>query len=380
MQTRNDQTDQQIPSKYKILFHINCLEHGGAERVVSNLANKFAAEGHDVTVAVEWIGENEYTLDKSIKHEMVGIDASEAGKGRAAQYLLRIRHLRDCIKREKPDIVIAFAHLAIYRALMATIGMKLPVLISVRTNPIGHYDGRMDKLMIPLLFPRAAGCVFQTTGQRDYFLPHIRDSRIILNPLSEKYLNVRPPESRRKCVVQSGRVVDFKYQPMLVDAFMDVHKKHPDWSLEIYGPDSGDGTWEILTDKIRGYEAEGFIRLMGDSDSLEEDLNDAGVYAFSSEWEGLPNALMEAMALGLPIVSTDCPCGGPATLITDGVDGLLVPIKDKDALAEGILRLIENRPLAEEMGRNARRIADRANPDTVHEQWIGYIEEIIGRG
>lgn len=368
-----------MSAKSKILFHINCLEHGGAERVVSNLANKFAAEGYEVIVAVEWIGETEYPLDKSIKHEMVGIRENETSKGRLTQYLLRIKRLRNLIKTEKPDIVIAFAHLAIYRALMATVGLAVPVLISIRTNPVGHYDGKTDKLLIPLLFPRAAGCVFQTGGQKEYFDAWLKDkSRIILNPLSEKYLNTEPPAARRRCVVQSGRIVDFKYQPMLVDAFMDVHEKHPEWSLEIYGGDSGDGTWEILEDRIDRYNARDFIHLMGDSDSLEKDLNDAGVYAFSSEWEGLPNALMEAMALGLPIVSTDCPCGGPATLITDGEDGLLVPIKDKDALAAGMLRLIEDRELAEKLGRNARNIVDRAHPDIVHRQWAEYIEEIVG--
>ena len=327
-----------MSDKRKILFHINCLEHGGAERVVSNLANKFAAEGYDVTVAVEWIGTNEYELDPRISHVNVGLLKSDESKGRVSQYLTRIRRLRACIREVKPDIVIAFAHLAIYRALMAACGMKVPVLISIRTNPAGHYDGRMDRYMIPLLFPGAAGCVFQTTGQKEWFSPYLKDNcRIILNPLSEKYVGVEPPKKRRKCVVHSGRIVDFKYQPMMVDAFMEVHEKHPDWSLELYGADSGDGTWEILTEKIKDYGAGDFVRLCGDSDSLETVLNDGGLYVFSSEWEGLPNALMEAMALGLPIVSTDCPCGGPATLITDGVDGLLVPIKDKEALAAGML-------------------------------------------
>lgn len=363
----------------KILFHINCLEHGGAERVVSNLANRFAAEGYDVTVAVEWISEVEYPLDERIDHINIGLTEADENKSRAAKYLLRIRRLKECIRRVNPDIVIAFAHLAIYRTLMATYRMKVPVLISIRTDPVGHYDSRMDKLFIPRLFPRADGCVFQTEGQREFFKPYLQEnSRIILNPLSEKYIGVEPPASRRKAVVQSGRLVDFKYQHQLIDAFMRVHDKYPDWILEIYGGDSFDGTREILEERIERYQAHEFIFLKGDSDSLEKDLNDSGVYAFSSEWEGLPNALMEAMALGLPIVSTDCPCGGPATLITEGVDGLLVPIHDPEALAAGMLRLIEDRELAERMGMNARKIVERAHPDIVFKQWADYIEELVG--
>ena len=115
---------------------------------------------------------------------------------------------------------------------------------------------------------------------------------------------------------------------------------------------------------------------LGASDELEKKLEDASLFAFSSDWEGLPNALMEAMALGLPIVATDCPCGGPATLIRDGENGLLVPIKDADAMAAGILRLIEDRELAERLGDNARRIGEEANTEAICRQWKEYIEEL----
>ena len=108
--------------------------------------------------------------------------------------------------------------------------------------------------------------------------------------------------------------------------------------LKIYGGDSGDGTKEQLEELIAERKAEDYVFLMGASDSLEKVLVNASVFAFSSDWEGLPNALLEAMALGLPIVATDCPCGGPRTVMKDGVNGLLVPIKDEEALAEGICR------------------------------------------
>ena len=163
---------------------------------------------------------------------------------------------------------------------------------------------------------------------------------------------------------------------MLLKAFIEVHRKHPDYILKIYGGDSFDGTKEILEGIIAENQAEDYIQLMGASNSLEKELTNAAVYAFSSDWEGLPNALLEAMALGLPIVATDCPCGGPRTVMQDGVNGLLIPIKDQKALEDGINKLIENPEYGEQLGEKAREIANIANAKAIFEQWRDYIEEI----
>lgn len=363
----------------KIVFHLNCLEQGGAERVVTNLANWFAKEGYQVIIATEWYGDHEFQIDPAVRRVHVGLREGDDKKHRLVQFMLRVKYLRAFLREEKPDILIPFARKALYRGLMAAYFMKLPVLISIRTDPAGHYEEKLDKIQIPLLFPRADGCVFQTEGAREFFAPRLqKNSRIILNPINEKYIGVPKPEKRSKTVVQSGRLVDFKNQPMLIRAFVNVHEKHPDYELKIYGGDSFDGTKEILEGLIREFDAGSYIHLMGASDSLEKELTDAAVFAFTSDWEGLPNALLEAMALGLPVVATDCPCGGPRTIMTNEVDGLLIPIKDQEALEQGINRLIEDRDLAERLGNEARRIAERAGSRAVFEQWRDYIEELCG--
>lgn len=364
----------------RIAFHINDLKRGGAQRVITNLANKFVAEGYEVFIATECQEEDEYPIDDRIKRIHVGLRDKDKKKGRITKILLRIKYLKDFVKKYDPDVLIAFTRKSNYRALMAAGNMKVPVVISVRTDPTGHYDSLSDKLQIRWLFPKAAGCVFQTKGQREFFKPYLQDnSRIILNPINPKYIGVEAPAQREKSVVHHARIVDFKNQPMLLRAFIRVHEKHPDYVLKLYGDDSHDGTWEILEKIIADNNAGDYIFLMGGSDSLEKELPKGSVYAFTSDWEGLPNSLLEAMALGLPIVATDCPCGGPATVMTHEVDGLLIPIKNEDALVDGLNRLIENRELAECFGNNARNIAKLASEDAVFRQWKNYLEEILSQ-
>lgn len=361
----------------KIAFHLNCLARAGAERVVTNLSAQFAQAGYEVVIATEWREKEEYELDGRVRRVLVGPEGEEERRGRFFKIWLRYAKLRRFVKKEKPDVLIAFGRKANYRALTATLFMKQKVVVCVRTDPTGHYDLLADKIQIPLLFRRAAGFVFQTAGQRDFFPPFVRKkSTIILNPINPKYIGLPRPQQREKEVVHTGRLVDFKNHPLLIKAFARVHEKHPDYVLKLYGADSGDGTKRIIEELVQKLHAEEYVKLMGGSDELEKLLPKAGVYAFSSDWEGLPNGVLEAMAMGLPVVATDCPCGGPATVIKDGENGLLVPIMNEDALTEAICRLIEDRDFAKRLGENAAKIAETANGEAVFEQWRAYLESL----
>lgn len=361
----------------RIVFHLNCLERGGAERVVANLSEQFALHDYEVYIATEWQGEDEYEIDSRIARVHVGLTKKQEQDGRIKKFIDRIVNLRKFIKEVKPDIIIAFARKANYRALTATIGTKIPVIISVRNNPKGYYDFLFDKIQIPILFRRAAGCVFQTPEQQAFFPEFIqRKSKIILNPINDKFIGNPIPAKREKTVVHSGRLVNFKNQLMLIRAFENVHKKHPDYILKMFGPDSFDGTKEKLENLIEEYHAYDYVKLMGGSNQLEKDMINGAVAAFSSNYEGLPNAMLEAMALGLPVIATDCPPGGPRMVITPEQNGLLIPVNDDEAMTKAINRLIEDREFAEKLGRNAAQIREIAGADVIFEQWKNYIEEI----
>ena len=139
----------------------------------------------------------------------------------------------------------------------------------------------------------------------------------------------------------------------------------------------GYGTKEKLEKLIADNNAGDYIFLMGGCNTLEKEIPKGEVYAYSSDYEGMPNSLLEAMAMGMPVVATDCPCGGPRAVIRDGENGLLVPIKDEDALANGINRLIEDKEFAKRLGKEAAKIKETASTDAVFEQWRDYLEKIV---
>ena len=226
----------------RISFHLNSLERGGAERVVSTLAGLFAEHGYEVSITTEWYADEEYQLAPGIKRVHVGLRDGDETKGRWTKFRLRIRYLREFLETEKPDVCVSFTHRPNYRALSAARGTGIPVVIAIRDDPKALYSGWDDKIQIPLLFPRAAGAVFQTGEQKAFFAPRLQDnSAVILNPLNPKYLSVNPArdEERRKEVVMSSRLVRKKNQAMLLRAFQKVHEKHGDYILKIYGKDDG---------------------------------------------------------------------------------------------------------------------------------------------
>ncbi len=363
-----------------IAFHISSLAQGGAERVVANLANRFVQDDYRVFVATEEQGENEFELDPRVTRVHVGLKPEDEKKNRIVKFLLRVKYLKAFVKKYHPDVLVAFAHRANYRALMAAGNSDIPVVISIRINPIGYYDAFSDKVQIKWLFPKAAGCVYQTREQKEFFKPYLQDnSRIIMNPINPKYFGNPLPEDREKAVMHHARLVDFKNQPMLVRAFLKVHEKHPDYCLKIYGPDSHDGTKEILEKLIKDNNAGDFVHLMGSSSTLEKEIPKGEIYAYSSDYEGMPNSLLEAMAMGMPVVATDCPCGGPGEIIDDGVNGFLVPVGDEDALADRMLRLIEDKELSQRFSENARKIEEIASIEAVYTQWKDYLNEVTGK-
>lgn len=178
---------------------------------------------------------------------------------------------------------------------------------------------------------------------------------------------------REKIVVSAGRLEDQKNFPLLVRAFSAFHEQHPEYKLVIYGEGKKRRELEQLAQSLL---PSGAWSMPGRVDDLPQRIVSCGIFALSSDYEGVPNVLIEAMACGMPVVSTDCAPGGAAVLIDPGVNGLLVPVGDAEALAEGMAYLAEDPLQAAQMGRKAVQLQQRLDAERVCSQWLKYLQEI----
>ncbi|MBQ6886393.1 MAG: glycosyltransferase [Lachnospiraceae bacterium] len=363
----------------KILFHLNSMGRGGAERVVSILARAFAEKGDEVIVATQWYSENEYELGEKVRRISVGLTEADEKCGRVKRAWIRLWRLRDCIRQERPDLVISFCNKANFRSAFSLIGMKIPLLVSVRNDPKKDYAPY--KLPTWLMEKKTAGCVFQTPEAQRFFAKKLQEkSCIIFNPLSENYLEdsnenkicVRKPE-----IVTVGRISRQKNQILLLQAFANVQKKYPDYVIKIYGDIQDEAVHEELQKYIKKEGLEAKVLFMGISDSTKEEIRDAALFVLPSDYEGMPNALIEAMAMGIPSISTDCPCGGSAMLMEHKVSGMLVPVGDGEAMEQALCYMLDNKERAERMGEEAKKILEKVHPQVVCRQWEEYIGKIM---
>ncbi len=356
------------------------MGRGGAEHVVSILSHKMAETGHDVIIATQWFSENEYALDPKVKRISVGLTDADESAGRVKKAFTRLFRLRDVIKKERPDLVISFCSKANFRSAFSLFGMSTPLIVSVRNNPVEDYKGHF--FSTKFMEMKAAGCVFQTPDAMSFFSKSFqKKSVIIFNPIAEEYLDVRSmrennPVTRNNVIVNVGRISKQKNQLLLLKAFKKLAGKYPDHVLHIYGDTQEKDIFDEMNTYLKENNLSDRVTFMGTVNSMKDEISDCAMFVLSSDFEGMPNSLIEAMALGLPSISTDCPCGGSRILIDDKKSGLLVPIKDEAALADAMDSLLKDKAFAESLGNNALSVIERVHPDKICSEWENYISQI----
>lgn len=359
---------------YTVMLYINCIHSpGGAERVFCQLANRFAECGWRSILVTSYRepGRVEYPLDDRVeRHNM---EAERLYEDRLRRNVHRIAKLRRLLRECRPDILITCMQEPNFRGMMASMGLPVRRMVSVCNACEKEYPGLMGKFVGKVLMPMAEGCVFQTEEEKRWFPERLqKKGRIIMNQVNESFFGVQHSGERHD-IVTVGKLRAQKNQALLIRAFSRIAGEIGD-NLLLYGAGELEDELRGLIESLHLSER---VKLMGLSTDVANDIKDAKCFVMSSDYEGLPNALLEAMALGLPCVSTDCEGGGPAMMIENGVNGLLVPMREEKALADAMLYMLQNPDEAERMGKAARETAEGFRPDTIFARWKQYAEDIL---
>lgn len=363
----------------RLALLIPTLNGGGAERIMSFMANHWAARGHEVHLITHDSPEHDfYPIDTRVMRH--GFDISRPPRhlqDTVRHNIQRISLPRTLMKSLRPDAAISFTVRMNIQNLIALCRTGVPIIVSERNNPIAQRQPIFWEALRTRLYLRAAAVVLQTHAAERWARRFMPDEKIhvIPNPLTlvrDDSDRPCPVPDERPLVCSLGRLIQSKGFDILLQAFHLATVNDPGWGLLILG----EGDQRDRLEQLAGTMGmSGRIFLPGRVKNPSDYLKRSEIFVLPSRHEGFPNALLEAMAEGLPVVSTDCPFG-PGEIITHDVDGLLVPNGDIDALARSIRILMENRGKRKSLGLCAAETAKRYSPEIVMSQWEGLISDI----
>lgn len=346
----------------KISFVIGGMTRGGAERVISILANQYAKDGWDVDIVMMLDYVVKYELDERIN--LINMTVDKKNKCKSAPKW--VMSFRSYVRQRRPDVIVSFVARINIVVLLATLGLGIPVIISERNDPAADGRSKGIDILTKVLYPKAKAIVFQTQRALNYFSGSIKELGVIIpNPISTEC----DAGNSKKKIVSVGRLAPQKNHKLLIEAFFELVKTHNDYSLYIYGEG---GLRNELEQLIKNLKLENNVFLPGNVPDIHHQIADAEMFVLSSDYEGLSNAMLEAMMMGLPCISTEC--AGSDEIISDGENGLLVPVGDKKKLEQAMVYLIENPDKRKEFINKGRVAVERCKASTVIKQWKDVIE------
>lgn len=356
-----------------ISFFVPVMGFGGAERVISIISKGLIEKGHAVTLGIINTESQDvvYTLDSRVKVEHVKSYGLRSFGGAKKT----LRSIEDFLRESKADVALCFTNTVGALVSIVCKRMHLPLIFSERNDPRRYIKRFTDKFLQKILLKNVKYVVFQTEGAKNLYPRKIREkSVVILNPLDVRNMPEYYEGERRKVIVSVGRIQTQKRPDVLINAFAKIAERHVDYTLELYGKGN---LLDDMKTLVESHGLSGRVKFKGTSSNIFQDINDASVFALASDFEGLPNALLEAMALGLPCVSTRCSPGGAEELIEDGKNGYLVPCGDSAAMAECIDKMLSNYDDALCIGKEARKIKERAELQAIINEWERYISCVL---
>lgn len=354
----------------RITFLLASLGSGGAERVVSLLVNKMVERGHQVEVICLKFNDVYYQTDSRVKVTL----AMQQTKNR----LTELFWLRKYIKKQKPDVVIPFTEGVYCFTILSLLGTGIPIIASERLDPAAMSKTR--KLLKRLLLPFADWLVVQTQSIKEYFPKKIqKKTSIIYNPVvTEVFREIDNGqltiENKGKLnrIISVGRLYPQKNQEMMIRAFAMVADEFPDWQLVIYGEGPLRAELEFL---VSSFKLQDRVLLPGRTEQVVEELRKSKIFCMSSDYEGMSNAMIEAICVGLPVISTKV--SGTEELIKDGENGFIVEIDDEKGFTNSIRQLISAPSLQDKMSVRNTQLANLFNINHIVGEWISLINTVI---
>ena len=360
----------------KLLFLVSQLQTGGSERTVTYLSSYLAKRQFDVTI-LSLSDDIFYKQDEQVKVQTLNIESKAKNIwGRIWLARRRFLEVKQYLQKNKFDIV--FCILPEMARYLLKIHKKAGfcLITSERNNPAVVTQKHLLKLKHKI-YQESDGIVFQTQRAMDFYPESIRKKGVVIhNAVGNPYVYQVPEIQNRKPKISAmGRLVAQKDYHTLIRAFQPVALKYPAYRLEIFGKGDGESELKALVEELDLAEK---VCFCGDREDAVLKIADSACYVMSSKHEGMPNALMEAMAVGLPCVSTDCP-NGPAELIKNGENGLLVPVGDVEALTAAMFTMIERKTFANKCGKNAKRILETHSIEKNAKAYLDYILKIYDK-
>ena len=354
----------------RITLVIASLERGGAERVISLLASWWAEEGRDVTLLpLNSHAEPAYELHPLVKLVSLGLPPGKDSVSGVFQKIQKIFVLRRFLRENPSDVIVSFLDRSNILTLLASRGLGIPVVVSERTVPASYDIGIVLSSLRRMVYPQANAIVCQTDSVARWLRKRFQVPVYSLpNPAPAAPVTSGAEYQKatsQRTLIAVGRLAHEKGFDLLLEAFSKVADSFPEWQLSILG---GGPLKETLEAKSRALKLMDRVRFEGACTDPFSALRAADIFVLSSRFEGFPNALTEAMACGLPVISFDCPCG-PAEIIRHEVDGLLVPPEDIAALATALARLMANPQERQRLGARAPDVVVRFSKEKVLAMW-----------
>ena len=335
----------------KMLLIIPTIKQGGAERVMSELANEWAGQNHEVHLVLLAKAEKFYPIKKEIIVHDLGFENNGGFRRFIAEFRIFL-DLRNLLKGEHPDFVLSFMTKYNILTLLASLFLDLRIFVSDRSNPFKNLPSHLV-FFRKHTYKFATGIIAQTNTAKKLLELDTGNNNIETIPNPVKEIQVFPLLNREKIILNIGRLVPEKGQKYLLEAFSKI--EDTSWKLVILG----DGPLKTeLSNLAKSYKITDRFLMPGSVNNIDEWLAKSSIFVFSSISEGFPNALVEAMAAGLPVISFDCDAG-PRDIIHQNENGVLIEEKDVAGLTEAINNLIKNKDLRESLGRNSLQIREQ---------------------